>query len=92
MTNRELSKAIAARFGVADAGRPDKTTNRAIRTLPGGNELLDAIESTNAARNHASRAGATDRVVAQDAAIDNLEAIRDAMAAYVIKESTDDSS
>lgn len=62
-----------------------KQLNRAIRTLPGGPELLDSIESQNAARIHAERHNATDRVVAIDHAIDALEKIRDAMVRHVVE-------
>ncbi|MCB0085006.1 MAG: hypothetical protein KDE47_28895, partial [Caldilineaceae bacterium] len=56
----------------------NQAINRFIRTLPGGAELLDAIESINAARNHAVRAGAAERVIAHDACLDRLEQVRDA--------------
>lgn len=87
--NKHLNEAVAERFGVK-MGRPSQTINRAIRTLPGGGETLDALEALNAARNHAHRHRATDRVTATDAAIDRVEEIRSAMARYVIQQSSID--
>lgn len=83
MTSKELNEAIAKRFNVPMARDTRKTINRAIRTLPGGNEMLDALEALNAARNHAQRHGANDRIIATDAAIDRVEEIRTAMENYV---------
>lgn len=83
MNGKELNEAIAKRFGVA-MGNLKQTINRAIRTLPGGNETLDVLESLNAARNHAQRHRANDRVVATDAAIDRVEEIRTAMEKHVV--------
>ena len=85
MTNREKSEAIAKAFGMEPKGDVRRTINAAVRKLPGGNELLDAIEATNAARNHAHRAKANDRVVAIDAALNRFEEIRTAMERYVFK-------
>lgn len=85
MDNQELRKSIAAKYGGASNATTKKVINRAIRTLPGGPELLDAIMAANAARNHAARNNATDRIVATDAAIDRLEQIRDAMERHVIE-------
>ncbi len=87
MGSRELNESVARTFSVQKAADIRKTINRAVRTLPGGNETLDAIESLNAARNHASRHRANDRVIAIDAAIDWVEEIRSAMSAYVLKKS-----
>lgn len=85
-SKRELREAIAAKYSVSTGGgKTEVIINRAIRKLPGGNEVLDAIETTNAARNHAAKAGANDRIVAIDAAIDNLEDIREAMSRHVIE-------
>lgn len=79
MDGKQLAEAIAEKYGIPAKGNRTQLINRAVRTLPGGNELLDAIEATNAARNHAARHKATDRVIAIDAALDRFEAIRDAM-------------
>ena len=79
----DLKQRIAARYGVRPNVPIARLINRAIRTLPGGHELLDAIEAANAARNHAQRAGASERIVAIDAAIDRLEDIRSAMERHV---------
>lgn len=84
MNGKELNEAIAKRFGVAMASDKRKTINRAIRTLPGGNETLYALETLNAARNHAQRHRAEDRVIATDAAIDRVEEIRTAMEKHVV--------
>lgn len=84
MNSKELNEAIAKRFCVEMASDKRKTINRAIRTLPGGNETLDALQSLNAARNHAQRHRAEDRVIATDAAIDRVEEIRDAMEKHVV--------
>lgn len=81
--DRETKIRIAAEYEIKQ-GTTTQTVNRAIRTLPGGAEVLDAIEASNAARNHAMRAGANERVIAIDAAIDRLEEIRGAMERYVI--------
>ena len=83
MTNREKSEAIAKAFTIEPRATLKNTINAAVRKLPGGNELLDAIEATNAARNHAHRAKANDRVVAIDAALNRFEEIRTAMERYV---------
>ena len=84
MNGKELSAAIARVFCIDETPELRRTINRAIRTLPGGSETLDAIESLNAARNHASKHKAHDKVVAIDAAIDRVENIRSAMANYVL--------
>jgi hypothetical protein len=78
-----LSEAIAAKYDVSGTGKLDRVINRAIRTLPGGPELLAAIETTNAARNHAQAHRAADRLIVIDQAIDKLELIRDAMARHI---------
>lgn len=88
MSTKELVEAIAAHYSVSSNGSFVRVVNRAIRTLPGGNELLDAIETTNAARNHALRHKAGDRVIVLDVAIEKLEVIRAAMERHVIKTST----
>lgn len=75
--------ALAALYGVRQNSSLKQAVNRSIRTLPGGAELLDAIEAINAARNHAARAGAKDRVIAHDACLDRLEQVRDAMEDHV---------
>lgn len=84
-TRRRLNAAIAAKFGVPMASDLRKTINRAVRTLPGGDQTLDALEALNAARNHAQRHYAEERVVATDAAIDRVEEIRAAMEEYVVR-------
>lgn len=84
MQPKNLNEAIAKRFGVPMASDKRKTINRAVRTLPGGNETLDALEALNAARNHAQRNHAADRVIATDAAIDRVEQIRSAMEQHVV--------
>lgn len=81
--NKELYEEIAKRYGI-QAGSPKQTLNRAVRTLPGGTETLEALESLNAARNHAEKHKALDRVVAIDAAIDRVEEIREAMVKHII--------
>jgi len=85
MTAKELNAAIAAQFSVKENADLRRTINAAIRTLPGGNQTLDALTTTNAARNHAQKARASDRIVAIDAALDSLETIRDAMELHVRK-------
>ena len=85
MTNKEKNEAIAKAFGIEQRAALKGTVNAAVRKLPGGNELLDAIEATNAARNHADRARARDRVVAIDAALNRFEEIREAMERYVYR-------
>lgn len=85
MNGKELAEAIGAKYGVKANTSYSQLINRAIRTLPGGAELLDAIETTNAARNHADRVKAHDKVVALDAAIENLESIRSAMENHIIE-------
>lgn len=86
MNGKQLQAAIFSRYGLQPSKASLKNTiNRAIRTLPGGAETLDAIESENAARNHADRHRAIDRVIAIDNAIDALEKIREAMSTHVIK-------
>jgi hypothetical protein len=82
---REINIAIARKYGCSPSRSLESNVNFAIRTLPGGNELLDAIETTNAARNHSSKARADDRVIALDASIDKLEAIRAAMKSHIIQ-------
>jgi hypothetical protein len=89
MDGKELKEAIAEKFSVEIGGNLHKTINRAIRTLPGGNETLDALETLNAARNHASRHRATERVTAIDAAIDRVEEIRQSMERYVIEQASE---
>lgn len=84
-TSKQLNELVASHFGVAMASSVQKTVNRAVRTLPGGAETLDAIESLNAARNHAHRHQAHDRIVVIDAAIDRVEQIRTAMERHVIE-------
>jgi len=85
MEYKKKIDAICKAFGVAPRSNLPKTVNAAVRKLPGGNELLDAIEATNAARNHAHRAKAQDRVVAIDAALNRFEEIREAMERYVYR-------
>ena len=75
---------ICDEFGIEPAANFKKTVNRAIRTLPGGNELIEAITTENAALNHADRAGKNDRAIAIDSAINNLEEIYAAMRAHVV--------
>lgn len=84
MAQKNITEAIAEKYGVKKDNKR-KTINRAIRTLPGGNELLDAIESTNASRNHAQKAGDDMRVRSVDSAIDNLEDIREAMERHILE-------
>lgn len=84
MDAKQLSRSIAARWGVKDGGLR-KTVNRAIRTLPGGNETLDAIEAINAAILHAEQHGAAERVVANRSALLRVESIRQAMEDHVIE-------
>ena len=84
MSNRDRVRALAALYGVRPNSNICQAVNRSIRTLPGGAELLDAIESINAARNHADRAGATERVIAHNACLDRLEQVRDAMEEHVL--------
>lgn len=84
MTPKEISEAIAKKYGTSQTGKMHQRINRAIRKLPGGNETLDALEALNAARNHAQRAGALGRVTATDAAIDRVEGIRSAMQRHVL--------
>jgi hypothetical protein len=83
LDTKETRSRVARYFDVSDSGKTVRVVNRAIRKLPGGNELLDAIETTNAARNHAARHGSADRVVVLDVAIDKLECVRAAMQAHV---------
>lgn len=85
MTNKEKNEAIAKAFSIEQRAALKGTTNAAVRKLPGGNELLDAIVATNAARNHAHAARAQDRVVAIDAALNRFEEIREAMERYVFR-------
>jgi archaeosine-15-forming tRNA-guanine transglycosylase len=83
MNGKELNEEIARRYDVP-MGSLQKTINRATRTLPGGDETLDALESLNAARIHANRHKADERVIATDAAIDRVEEIRSAMRERII--------
>ncbi|TXH41649.1 MAG: hypothetical protein E6Q97_37065 [Desulfurellales bacterium] len=85
MTPKELNLALAERYGGDPKHRVVRNINRAIRTLPGGNEVLDALTIMNASRNHAHSARAHDRVMACDAAIDKLETIRNAMETHILK-------
>lgn len=86
MNHKEKIEAVCKAFGIDARSNLQKTANAVMRKfLPGGNEVLDAIEATNAARNHAARANSRDRVVAIDAAIDRLEEIRGAMERYIFK-------
>lgn len=85
MSGKEVREAIAKTYGVSTNGQVKQVVNRAIRTLPGGPETLDAIEAANAARIHAAIAGAVDRIVAIDAGIERLESIRSAMVDHVLK-------
>ena len=85
MNKTEIVEAIGQKFGVKPHSILLRTVNRAIRTLPGGSETLDALEAVNAARNHAHRAGKHDRLIGIDAAIDRLEEIRSAMERHVME-------
>lgn len=89
MTDPELKAAIETHYGFSRKSNLDRALNAAIRTLPGGLELLSAIETTNASRNHAMRAGAKDRLVPLDTALDKLEDIREAMCLHIIAQVTD---
>lgn len=82
MKSAEQAERIARAF-LVPVGNLQQTTNRAVRTLPGGDETLDAIEALNAACNHAQRAKAFDRVTATEAAIARVEEIRAAMVRHV---------
>lgn len=84
--DRETRERLADRYGLPRSASIRQIINRAIRTLPGGNETLDALEALNAARNHAARAGVRDRVIATDAAIDRVESIREAMEDHIYRE------
>lgn len=85
MNHKEKIEAVCKTFSIEPRSNLPKTINAAIRKLPGGDELLDAIEATNAAQHHAHRANAKDRVVAIGAALKRFEEIREAMERYVCR-------
>ncbi len=91
MDVKTLRLAIVDRYGGPANRTLKKTLNHAIRTLPGGNETLDAIESLNAARIHAEQNKAHERVISTDAAIDRVEMIRDAMEQHIVRSVGDQS-